>query len=195
MVLNEFFAALASGRILLALICCVGGGIMIGGSVRSIGGRFGWSLVMVVVVVGLLFTSEHVRTLVRAGESGSLPSGFFDDFVFLTVAICAALYFGSMVVAAYGVALQESDERAAVEEMGPDELLRELNVASALPVLANGWFAENWKGLTAEERCSWVEQHIEQLRELRLAGGDNGSAGFGANLAFYVAQIDEYGSD
>lgn len=190
MVLNEFFSALGSGRFLLAIIICFVAGATVGGTVRSLGGKVGWSLATMIVVVGLLTTSEHVRTLIKAGESGVLPPGFFDNFVFLTVAVCVVLYFGPLLLAAYGTALQEAEERAEVDALGPDDLVRELNVVAAHPALAEGWFADNWKRLTDDARRSWVERNIDPLRELRFAGGENGFAGLGVHLPMYLAEID-----
>lgn len=111
------------------------------------------------------------------------------------MAVCTVLYLGSLLLTAYGVALQEADERAAVENMTPDDLLRELNVAAAHPGLAQGWFADRWAALDTEGRRTWIVRNIDGLRELRLVAGENGFAGFGQNLAFYMAQLDEYGRD
>ena len=195
MVLSEFFAAMASGRFMLALICCVGAGMVIGGNMRTIGSMIGWTIPTVAVIVGLLVTSVHVRGLLQAAETGALPSGFFDSFVILTVCVCAALYLGSLMLTAYGRSLQEADLVAAIEAMGPHEIAGELDVIAAHPAVAHGWFGDRWKPITAQERHAWVQRNIAALRELRLVGGENGFAGHDLHLPMRLAEIDIKGGN
>lgn len=193
MVLNEFFAALTSGRFLLAIVCCVIAGLIIGQQTRSIGGKIAWSFPIAFVVVGLLVTSIHVRSLVRASETGALPSGFFDNFVILTVAICLVLYLGSMMWSTHSASVRWEEEKAIVEALGPNEIVRELNIIGAHPALAHGWFGDRWKTLSDSERQKWAEQNITALHELRLIGGEHGFAGLDLQLPVYLASIDHNG--
>ena len=190
MVLSEFFSAMGSGRFLLALICCIGAGMTIGGGTRTLGGKIGWSIPAMVVVVGLFVTSVYTQSLLRAAETGALPPGFFDDFVIFTICVCAALYLGSMMLCAHGRTLQEADLIAATEALGPDEIAGELDVIAAHLAVAHGWFGDRWKPMSTRERRGWVQQNIDALRELRLAGGDHGFAGHDLHLPVRLAEID-----
>lgn len=193
MVLSEFFAAMASGRFMLALICCVGAGMSIGGGTRTLLGKIGWSIPAIVVIVGLLVTNVYVQGLLRAAETGVLPPGFFDNFVIFTITVCATLYLGSMSLSAYGRTLQEADLVAAIEAMGPNEIAGELDVIAAHPAVAHGWFGDRWKQMSTQDRLGWTQQNITALREIRLAGGDHGFAGHDLHLPMRLAEIDQRG--
>lgn len=193
MVLNEFFAALTSGRFLLAIICCVIAGLIIGQAAWTMGGKILGSILVALVVVGLLVTSIHTRTLVRAAETGVLPSGFLDNFVLLTVAICLALYLGSMVWGARAASVRLEEDTTFVHALRPEDIVRELNIIGAHPALAHGWFGDRWKALSDSERQKWAEQNITALHELRLIGGEHGFAGLDIHLPVYLASIDHNG--
>ena len=190
MVLSEFLSAMGTGRFMLSLICCIGAGIMIGGGVRSLGGKIGWTIPAMVVIVGVLVTSGYTQSLLRAAETGALPSGFFDNFVIFTITVCVALYMGSMMLTTYGRTLQEADLIAATEALGPDDIAGELDVIAAHPAVAHGWFGDRWNPMSVQERRRWVQQNIAALHELRQAGGDHGFAGHDLHLPVRLAEID-----
>lgn len=188
--MRMFFEAMGSGMFLMALITCVGAGIIIGGGTRSIWAKIGWSIPAIFVILVLLTQNVYFEALSQMSRTGALRAGTFDSFVTFTLTVCAVLYLGSMALSSHGRSLQEADLVAANETIGAEEITRELEVIAAHPAFAHGWFGDRWKPMSTQERRGWVKENIRALRVLRLAGRDQGFAGHDLQLPMRLAEID-----
>lgn len=188
--MRMFFEAMGSGMFLMALITCVGAGILIGSGTRSIWGKIGWSIPAIYVILLLLTQNVYVKSIHFISQTGVLGAGDIDGFAYFTLTICTTLYLGSMALAAYDRSLQEAELLAENETISADDIIRELEVIAAHPALTQGWFGDRWKPMSPQERRGWVQQHIKALRRLRLAGGEEGFAGHDLQLPMRLAEID-----
>lgn len=182
---------MTSGSFLLAFALCSVGGYLVGGRAHSTGGRIGWTIGIAIAVLMLLLMSGHATSLANASAAGVLPSGFFGQFVVLTIAIFAVTYVFSLWIGAHQVAAALAEDVARVEALQPEDFVRELTVLGGHPELANGWFADVWKPMGEDARLAWASSKIVYLRKLRAQGGDDGLAAFGLNLPVQLSALDQ----
>lgn len=188
---NAFFESLATFGIIALIVVGLIAGYVIGWS------RVGWVakviLAAVVLMIELfwLVSTDYVHFLLRLAETGA--AGFSVGAVLnLHYLLHPSILIAAIAFGGYARRLDDVAMRAQAESIDAEQFEAALTTFFGHPELAKaGWFEQRWGKMDDDARLSWVERHIQELRELWISGEGDGLQAHDLDLAMRLAEIDK----
>lgn len=189
--ISEYLASLIEGRMVFITVISLVVGYSLGWMRVGPVGATIWIAVTLFFELGLWITSAYVDGMLLILETGVGPDSIVNGVLLLSVATYPTILFLTLLLGRSARAETDAEERAKAAAMGPTQIVVDLDIISAHPQIgAAGWFVTKWGAMSADDRLTWVTDHISALRDLWLEMPTDGFGGHGLDLPMRLAAID-----